>query len=207
MSKATLICNFCGKSEHEVKHLVAANNVAICGDCAALAVEIVEGHGERKRRRDMLASLLDDCVGVPGSENEGILRTKLIEDLRAIFSDGEADPVWTWKDGERKVLPSIAPMPLSQRPRHEPQTNESSNMKWALEFASNVLEERGTDAALNALKQIRWMRSAEVAVLRPTHIAALKDALAKIYVFKSDPERDSVMDNLRDILLQAGVQA
>lgn len=41
----TLYCNFCGKSQHEVKKLVAGPTVFICDECIALCHEIVAGEG------------------------------------------------------------------------------------------------------------------------------------------------------------------
>jgi len=38
----TLYCSFCGKSQHEVRKLIAGPTVFICGECAALCTDIVE---------------------------------------------------------------------------------------------------------------------------------------------------------------------
>ena len=38
----TCYCSFCGKSQHEVKTLIAGPAVFICGDCIDLCSEIVE---------------------------------------------------------------------------------------------------------------------------------------------------------------------
>lgn len=38
----TLHCSFCGKSQHEVKHLIAGSSVFICDECAALAHAICQ---------------------------------------------------------------------------------------------------------------------------------------------------------------------
>jgi ATP-dependent protease Clp ATPase subunit len=37
----TLYCSFCGKSQHEVKKIVAGGTAAICDECTRLAFEIV----------------------------------------------------------------------------------------------------------------------------------------------------------------------
>jgi ATP-dependent Clp protease ATP-binding subunit ClpX len=69
-NKKTLYCSFCGKSQHEVKKLVAGPAVFICDECIGLCSEIVdEAAAETKRVQDpKLASpreifkTLDDYV-------------------------------------------------------------------------------------------------------------------------------------------------
>jgi hypothetical protein len=39
--KGDLYCNFCGKKQNEVKHLVAGPHVYICGDCISLCVDML----------------------------------------------------------------------------------------------------------------------------------------------------------------------
>lgn len=43
--KSTLYCSFCGKSQHEVKKLIAGPTVFICDECVELCIDIV--HEER----------------------------------------------------------------------------------------------------------------------------------------------------------------
>ena len=38
-SKSTLYCSFCGKSQHEVRKLIAGPTVFICDECVELALE------------------------------------------------------------------------------------------------------------------------------------------------------------------------
>ncbi len=40
-SKNTLYCSFCGKSQHEVKKLIAGPNVFICNECVELCMDII----------------------------------------------------------------------------------------------------------------------------------------------------------------------
>jgi hypothetical protein len=40
----TLYCSFCGKSQHEVRKLIAGPTVFICDECVALCTDVVEGH-------------------------------------------------------------------------------------------------------------------------------------------------------------------
>ena len=48
-SKKTLYCSFCGKSQHEVKKLVAGPAVFICDECIALCSDIVDETEAAKR--------------------------------------------------------------------------------------------------------------------------------------------------------------
>ena len=41
-SKNTLYCSFCGKSQHEVRKLIAGPTVFICDECVELCNEIIE---------------------------------------------------------------------------------------------------------------------------------------------------------------------
>jgi ATP-dependent Clp protease ATP-binding subunit ClpX len=41
MSPPVLICSFCGKSQHEVRKLIAGPKVFICDGCVDMCVEII----------------------------------------------------------------------------------------------------------------------------------------------------------------------
>jgi ATP-dependent Clp protease ATP-binding subunit ClpX len=69
-SKNTLYCSFCGKSQHEVKKLIAGPTVFICDECVELCMDIIREENKtslvrpatafphRRRSRDVL----DDYV-------------------------------------------------------------------------------------------------------------------------------------------------
>ena len=40
-SKNTLYCSFCGKSQHEVRKLIAGPTVFICYECVELCMDII----------------------------------------------------------------------------------------------------------------------------------------------------------------------
>ncbi|HEY0901847.1 MAG TPA: ClpX C4-type zinc finger protein, partial [Micavibrio sp.] len=40
-TKNTLYCSFCGKSQHEVRKLIAGPNVFICNECVELCMDII----------------------------------------------------------------------------------------------------------------------------------------------------------------------
>ena len=68
-SKNTLYCSFCGKSQHEVRKLIAGPTVFICDECVELCTDIIqeEGSGPRLITEGVPAPLairtvLDDYV-------------------------------------------------------------------------------------------------------------------------------------------------
>ena len=42
-NKNTLFCSFCGKSQHEVRKLIAGPTVFICDECVELCMDIIRG--------------------------------------------------------------------------------------------------------------------------------------------------------------------
>ena len=45
---STSYCSFCGKSQHEVKKLIAGPTVFICDECVDLCVDIIKEEKEMK---------------------------------------------------------------------------------------------------------------------------------------------------------------
>ena len=56
-SKNTLYCSFCGKSQHEVRKLIAGPTVFICDECVELCMDII--------REENKTSLVKSREGVP----------------------------------------------------------------------------------------------------------------------------------------------
>lgn len=56
-SKNTLYCSFCGKSQHEVRKLIAGPTVFICDECVELCLDII--------REENKTSLVKDGDGIP----------------------------------------------------------------------------------------------------------------------------------------------
>jgi ATP-dependent Clp protease ATP-binding subunit ClpX len=42
ITTSTLFCSFCGKSQHDVKKLIAGPAVFVCNECVALCTKIIE---------------------------------------------------------------------------------------------------------------------------------------------------------------------
>jgi len=70
-SKNTLYCSFCGKSQHEVRKLIAGPNVFICNECVELCMDIIReedktqlvtGGGDGVPAPSEIKSVLDDYV-------------------------------------------------------------------------------------------------------------------------------------------------
>ena len=51
--KETLHCSFCGKSQHEVKKLIAGPNAFICDECVGLCTDIIE---EEHQKTDVVST-------------------------------------------------------------------------------------------------------------------------------------------------------
>lgn len=69
-SKNTLYCSFCGKSQHEVRKLIAGPNVFICNECVELCSDIIQeedktqlvGSGDQVPTPQEIMDVLDDYV-------------------------------------------------------------------------------------------------------------------------------------------------
>lgn len=57
--KATLYCSFCGKSQHEVKKLIAGPTVFICDECVSICDDIIDDEGDH----EILNVLQADAAG------------------------------------------------------------------------------------------------------------------------------------------------
>ena len=56
-AKNTLYCSFCGKSQHEVRKLIAGPTVFICDECVELCMDII--------REETKSNLVKSSDGVP----------------------------------------------------------------------------------------------------------------------------------------------
>ena len=75
-SKNTLYCSFCGKSQHEVRKLIAGPNVFICNECVELCMDII--------REEDKTSIVRSGEGVPApSEIMAVLDDYVIGQKRA----------------------------------------------------------------------------------------------------------------------------
>ena len=75
-SKNTLYCSFCGKSQHEVRKLIAGPTVFICDECVELCMDII--------REESKSSLVKSRDGVPTPKE---IR-RVLDDSRRRGKDG-----------------------------------------------------------------------------------------------------------------------
>lgn len=69
-TKNTLYCSFCGKSQHEVRKLIAGPNVFICNECVELCMDIIQEEDSTQLVKDgkgiptpkEIKAILDDYV-------------------------------------------------------------------------------------------------------------------------------------------------
>jgi len=63
-SKNTLYCSFCGKSQHEVRKLIAGPTVFICDECVELCMDIIreEHKNNLVKTRDGVPTPMDICT-------------------------------------------------------------------------------------------------------------------------------------------------
>ena len=69
-SKNTLYCSFCGKSQHEVRKLIAGPTVFICDECVELCMDIIKEEGKSSLTKGQegvptpaeICEILDDYV-------------------------------------------------------------------------------------------------------------------------------------------------
>ncbi len=76
-SKNTLYCSFCGKSQHEVRKLIAGPNVFICNECVELCMDII-----REEDKSQLVKSGNEGIPTP-SEIKGVLDDYIIGQDRA----------------------------------------------------------------------------------------------------------------------------
>ena len=91
-----LRCSFCGKTQDQVKRLIAGPNVYICDECIELCSEIIEEEQRQQERRDDIAKFTK--LAMSDIENES--HNKLVEDL---FSNGNVTDLF-----EDEVISSLA---------------------------------------------------------------------------------------------------
>src|ERR1700686_1075210 len=91
-SKNTLYCSFCGKSQHEVRKLIAGPTVFICDECVELCMDIIreENKSSLVKSRDGIPTpkeirkVLDDYViGRPSAFCRCLLKRSLSHKVKA----------------------------------------------------------------------------------------------------------------------------
>jgi len=73
-AKNTLYCSFCGKSQHEVRKLIAGPTVFICDECVELCMDIIKEEG--KGGKTLLAQTLARILDVPFTMSDATTLTE-----------------------------------------------------------------------------------------------------------------------------------
>ena len=86
-SKSSLYCSFCGKSQHEVRKLIAGPSVFVCDECVELCRDII--HDENK------SSLVKSPDGIPTPKEICTVLDDYVEraiDLSIVWPAGRSVP-------------------------------------------------------------------------------------------------------------------
>lgn len=81
--KKTLYCSFCGKSQYEVRKLIAGPGTFICNECVNLCSSIIVDEGGLVSKNDALLASVEMTPAIL----EGIT-VQFVEDLKCISSAG-----------------------------------------------------------------------------------------------------------------------
>ena len=82
-SKNTLYCSFCGKSQHEVRKLIAGPTVFICDECVELCMDII--------REETKASGLKSSDGVPTPKVKWSIQGQPADSVNGVAIETEDD--------------------------------------------------------------------------------------------------------------------
>ena len=74
-NKNTLFCSFCGKSQHEVKKLIAGPTVFICDECVELCMDIIKEEVKTSEGKSAKSS-------IPAPNRAGSGRGEVLRDLQ-----------------------------------------------------------------------------------------------------------------------------
>jgi len=99
-NETVLYCSFCGKSQHEVRKLIAGPSVFVCDECVALCNDIIreelpeQGSNEHKplpKPREISAFLDEYVIGQEQSKK--VLSVAVYNHYKRLQQQGKKDPV------------------------------------------------------------------------------------------------------------------
>ena len=103
-NNSTLYCSFCGKSQHEVKKLIAGPTVFICDECVELCMDIIkEEHKQNSSKGSSgvptpseIFKVLDEYV-IGQSSAKKVLSVSVHNHYKRLNSSKEIDDVEIYK--------------------------------------------------------------------------------------------------------------
>ncbi len=95
---ADLLCSFCGKSQGEVKKLIAGPGVYICDECIELCNDIIAEEYEKDEAKHARLSIPEPAVIKNRSTSTSSARNgpKRSCPWRSIITTSASIPGWTW---------------------------------------------------------------------------------------------------------------
>jgi len=140
-ASTTFFCSFCGKSQHDVRKLIAGPDVFICDSCVELCDDVLLGEDAAKpvTAEDLRPRGTEELIILKAKVVRGLsMSRKLLEQLRP-FSNAPADD-------KTKHSPQVAYFlrkPVDQR-QSELRTIEIriASMEGTLAMAQEILRER-----------------------------------------------------------------
>jgi len=118
VSKSTLYCSFCGKSQHEVRKLIAGPTIFICDECVELCIDIIrEENKSSVKSRDgiptpkEISKVLDDYV-----IRQNHAMTLLVAYQLAYRKQKTLPSAWRPALPLRRGSPAAGPFPPGDRP-------------------------------------------------------------------------------------------
>ncbi|WP_417317968.1 ATP-dependent Clp protease ATP-binding subunit ClpX [Emcibacter sp.] len=112
-SKSTLYCSFCGKSQHEVKKLIAGPTVFICDECVELCMDIIREENKTSLTKSSdgvpspleILSVLDDYV-IGQSQAKKVLSVAVHNHYKRLQHAGQSNDVELAKSNIMLVGPT-----------------------------------------------------------------------------------------------------
>lgn len=150
----TLYCSFCGKSQHEVRQMIAGPEVFICDECVVLCLEVTLPHN-CMAALDAIASSLSagDAMLIPPHEDAHLLATA--QNIAAVLGSYDRAQAAEAQTLIAAMGDAVARLPPSSN--NGALHNKAGALKEALlrsandvDFAANALLIRRFVASLNS---------------------------------------------------------
>lgn len=204
---ATLYCSFCGKSQHEVRKLIAGPSVFICDECIDICVDIsverdVRSRPDGKTSFNIILKFVDKLSG-----HEIDLLPKFAKAINSAFSDVEISlsSVFIRPDADAVVIDVIAITDNAEALKEEIEELSMklriAQQKYLVEQATRIETEARLDEMMRDLYPILVERIKSDINYQKEGTKELLTLFLDIVGFSSmsDPDRKVTLDALRSI--------